>query len=402
MMGKYGGSAFLIFYLVFTCLFSIPALVGEITLGRSTRQGPFGAFRQALGTRKGGVIGYILLGTILVATSYYVVVIANVLYSAYFSMFQGFSTEHIDAYSNGLANGYLQYGIVVIILIGSLIVISKGLNNGIERVSKIFVPFFLVVILFLIYHSLSLDGAWAHCLEFLRPDFSSMKPLNIFAALGQAVYSLSLGGTFMVIYGSYLNEQESIINIAKWTAVGDVGAAILTSLFLVPAILVYQLDMTSGPTLIFSTLPHLFGEIPAGQLIGTLFLVALGLVAILSLIAALDVAKSCLSELTLVSWSKSTVLIIIGLIEIVLSFPSAMYPDLIGILDLVFGSGMQLLGSGLALIAVTWGLKKGITRSQLSLSEGRSFDLFFFWLKWVIPAILGLVLFGYIYSTING
>lgn len=402
MMGKYGGSAFLIVYLIFTLLFAIPALVGEITLGRSTRQGPLGAFRMALGPRLGNAIGYLLLLTILVAISYYVVVIANVLYSAFFSMTNGFSPENIDQYAAALSKGPLQYIIVICLLIGSLFVISQGLKNGIELVSKIFVPFFLVVITFLIYQALSLEGAVDYCIQFLKPDFSSMKAIDIFAALGQAVYSLSLGGTFMVIYGSYLQQQESLINIAKWTAVGDVGAALLASLFIVPTVLVYNLEMTSGPTLIFTTLPHLFGEMPGGQLVGTLFLLALGLVAILSLIAALDVAQSCFRELAWCNWSMKKVLLMIALIEVILAYPSAMYPEVIGILDLVFGSGMQLVGSGFAMMAVTWGLGKGVTRLQMSFPQGQKFDFLFFWLKWVIPAILGFVLIGYIYSTFNG
>ena len=91
MMGKYGGSAFLLFYLLFTLLFALPALTAELSLGRETQNGPYGAFRQAVGDKIGKPIGYLLLITILIASSYYVVVIANVAYAALFSISTGFS-----------------------------------------------------------------------------------------------------------------------------------------------------------------------------------------------------------------------------------------------------------------------------------------------------------------------
>ncbi len=402
MMGKYGGSAFLCVYLFFTIVIALPAFMSEISFGRATRKGPMGAFKSAFGTLKGGIVGHILLITILVASSYYAVVIANVIYSGYFSIVEGFNDANLDRYNQGLSNGTLQYTISAGVILASLSVIHRGLNKGIEWVSKIFVPFFLLVILILIYHAFSLNGAWEHIAIFLKPDFGALRPINIFAALGQAVYSLSLGGTFMVVYGSYLDEKESILDIAKWTAMGDVGAALLTSLFIVPAILVYQLDMTAGPTLIFSTLPHLFSEMPAGQFIGSLFLVALSSVAFLSLIAALEVAFSCLKELKWIKWNKGIILLVIALIELALAYPCAMDANLIGLLDLVFGSGMQLVGSGLALVALTWSLGKAVTYFQLSsIANKRSIDLIFIWIKWVIPLILLFVLIGYIYNTIS-
>jgi len=403
MMGKYGGSAFLIVYLIFTFLFALPALIGEITLGRATRLGPIGAFRKALGPSRGGIIGYVLMTTILVASSYYTVVIANVIYVAYFSIAHGFAADHLDQYNQGLGDGHLQYLISAGVVLSAVYVIYRGLKNGIERVSKIFVPFFLVVIVYLIYRTLLLDGAWDYLRSFLRPDFRLLTPVNIFAALGQAVYSLSLGGTFMVVYGSYLEKQTSIVGVARWTAVGDIGAALLTSLFIVPAVLVYQLDMTSGPQLIFSTLPRLFGEMTSGQLIGSLFLTALASVAFLSLVAAIDVAYTCVREIGTVSLDKKKILMAIGMVELILIYPSAMDVDLIGLLDMIFGSGMQLIGSGLAVMAVTWGLGKALTLEQISDgANNRGYGFFYNWMKWAIPLILLLVLIGYIYSTISG
>ncbi len=401
MMGKYGGSAFLLVYLLFTILFALPALMGEITFGRVTQGGLLTAFRSALGARLGRVVGYLLLVTILVASSYYAVVIANVVYSSFFSLARGFSLENFDVYLLGLENGLLQYGLTAFLLVACLMVLQLGLNKGIEWVSKIFVPFFLVVILFLIYYTFSLEGARSHVVAFLRPDFKALEPVHVFAALGQAFYSLSLGGTFMVIYGGYLDKKTSIARTAAWTAGGDVGAALLTSLFIVPAILVFKLDMTAGPTLIFQTLPHLFSEIAGGRLIGSVFLFALSLVAFLSLVAALAVAQACFRELFGKRFKDGQLLLALGILELLLVIPSASNPDFIGFLDLIFGSGMQVLGSGITLLALTWGLGKAVTLVHIKFGHVKGEIIFFYWLRWVIPLVLAMVLIGYIYSSVS-
>ena len=402
MMGKYGGSAFLIIYLIFTILFALPALMAEIGLGRAGRKGPIGTFQEAFGKRIGTIIGYILMTTICIAGSYYVIVIANVLFSAAFSAIYSFQgTEKITTYNHYLGNGWLQYGISLLIIFISLIIIQRGLRKGIESISKIVVPFFLLAIVYLIFNAFSLDGATEKVYAFLHPDFEALEAQHIFAALGQAFYSLSLGGTFMLIYGSYLPEEEKIPQVAFFTSIGDVGAALLASLFIVPTVLVFGLDMTAGPTLIFSTMPHLFSQMAGGQVIGTLFLLALGLVALLSLIASYEVLSSGMEDIGQLNWSKKQKIIAIGIVQAILAFPSAFDNNLIGFLDLIFGSGMQLLGSGLAVCGLAWGLGKITTNQQIFRNQASSLKrIYHFWISWIIPFVLLVVLIGYIYNSI--
>lgn len=399
MMGKYGGSAFLIIYLLFTLLFSIPALMAEMGLGKLTRKGPLGAFRAAFGKHAGTAIGWMLLITITVAASYYVIVIANVVYAAWFSGRYGFDEGSIPLYEQQLSNGQLQYGISLLLIVGSLFAVYRGLRKGIEWVSQLFIPFFLVILLYLIASAFNLEGAGEKFLAFLQPDFQAMEATHIFAALGQAVYSLSLGGTFMLMYGSYLSEDAQLPQLSILTGLGDVGAALLTSLFIVPTILVFNLDMTAGPTLIFSTMPRLFAQLTGGQLIGTLFLVALAMVAILSLIASYEVIVGSLPDFSNNKWSRLQIILGMGILQMILAFPSAFDPNLIGILDMIFGSGMQLLGCALSVIALTWGLGKVKTFEALFGTASNSYPAWFYhWLRWVIPSILILVLLGYIYN----
>ena len=198
---------------------------------------------------------------------------------------------------------------------------------------------------------------------------------------------------------SYLPESEKIPKIALFTSIGDVGAALLASLFIVPTVLVFGLDMTAGPTLIFSTMPHLFSQMAGGQLIGTLFLLALGMVALLSLIASYEVLASGMEDISTLNWSKHQKIIAIGILQALLAFPSAFDNNLIGLLDLIFGSGMQLLGSGLAACGLAWGLGKIVTTQQIfGAPSSRLTKFYHFWISWVIPILLLIVLIGYIYN----
>lgn len=398
MMGRYGGSAFLFVYLAFVIAFAVPALMGEWALGRATRRGPLGAFTAALG-RPGHGIGLLLLFTILVSTSYYVVVVGNVVYTAAFGAWHGFAAETTDAYGRGLASGPVQTVASWIVLWLALLVMYFGLHRGVERVSKMFVPFFGVVVTYLIVSSLRLPNATHHLVEFLKPDFGALTGTSVFAAMGQAFFSLSLGGTFYLIYGSYLRDDEPIPGSAVLTALGDVGAALLAALFIVPASLAFGLDLAAGPQLIFNTLPQLFADIPGGRGLGTFFLLALTTVSFLSVIAALQVLLG--AGVDALGWPRGRSLLVIGGVESLLLLPSTFHPSLIGTLDLIFGSGMQVLGSGLALIALTWGLGRERTLQQIfRRTAGPQPRFYLFWARWVVPAALLVTLGVYLHDIL--
>jgi NSS family neurotransmitter:Na+ symporter len=402
MMGSYGGSAFLAVYLMFTVAFAFPALMAEMALGRAARGGVFVAFTKAAGPRLGKAIAVILLTTVIIAGSYYAVVIANLAYTAAFSLFIGFKHENLTEFESSLSNPWLQYAITMGLIFTSFYVIHRGLRKGIERISTIVVPFFLLVILYLIVYTLNLPGAFDQLIAFLRPDFSVMTPTDVFAALGQSFFSVGLGGTFIVVYGSFIKDKRSIPRLAITTVFGDLGASLLVSLFLVPAILVLGMDIGSGPGLIFNTLPRMFSVMPMGRVVGSLFLLALVAVAFLSLIAAYQVPVTSFQQLIIPGITRNHIIIGLALIQAGLSLPSCIYPELIGILDLIFGSGMQVFGSALAVIGVVWGLGKEKLLFQLfgHAKHGTIGMITFRWLRYVVPVVLFAVLVGYIYSSV--
>lgn len=401
MMGQYGGSAFLLIYLLFTLAFGIPAMTAEWALGRATRQGTLGAMRIAFGPVFGTVAGVLLMVTVLVAGSYYVVVVGNVIYATLFSVTVGFSDASMPGFEAGLSNGRLQYVIALTLLLLALLVVYRGLKKGIEAVSRVFVPFFGLVIVYLVLHALSLEGAITRLIEFLKPDLAALGPKEIFAALGQSFFSLGLGGTFLLVYGSYLASDVNIPRSALYTGLGDAGSALLAALFIVPTVLVFGLQIDQGPGLIFNTLPALFSQMPGGRVLGSAFLLALSMMAFLSYVAALEVVAGSFSDGGSGVITRGRVIIVLGLLQALLILPSAFKPSLIGTLDLIFGSGMQVFGSALALLGLTWGLGKATSLQQIfGQATGRWTRFYFEWLRWAIPVVLLAILVNYVISVV--
>ena len=177
----------------------------------------------------------------------------------------------------------------VVILTCALVVI-KGLRGGIERASKIVLPTLLVVILVLMARSLTLPGAMEGVRWYiLKFRFADLTPAVMVAAIGHAIFSLSLGGTFMVVYGSYLDSRESLAEPAIWTVIGDTGSALLCGFAVIPAVFALGLQPTSGPGLIFATLPKAFAMMPFGALFGCLFFIGLFGAGYLSDVGAFEV-----------------------------------------------------------------------------------------------------------------
>ncbi len=397
MMGRYGGSAFLIVYLIFTLCFAFPALVAEMTLGRRSGKGTVDALRMTFGKVAGGALGYMLLMVITVAGAYYAVVVANVVYTTAFSVFVGFHGGDNPDYVRLLSNGWFQYGITVALILMSIYVIHRGLINGIERLSKTVMPLFFVALIYMIVRAWMMPGALEMGKQFLRPDWSAMHAPEIFAALGQAFFSVGLGGTFVVVYAGFLPKHENIPRVALATGFGDASASLLFSLFLVPSVLALGIPMDSGPSLIFHTFPKLFYEMPGGRFVGSLFLLSIAIVAFLSLVAAYQVPFTSLGH-EHPKLSRKRLLLIIGLAQVMLALPCALYPDIIGTLDLIFGSGMQVLGSALCILGLTWSLKKSDMLDDILQSgkPGLIHQFLYTWMQWIIPLALLAVLVNYI------
>lgn len=401
MMGQHGGSAFLVAFLVCMVLLAVPALACEWSLGRATRHGPVASYRRAYGPRAGLVIGLTLLFSVFMALCYYSIIVANVFYSMGFAALRGFSPGGLDAYRTGLENPGLQFLLAAGVVLASVWVVRRGLRRGIEMMNRLLVPLFGLIALYLVAIALSLEGAVPRLLAYLRPDFSQLGADVWFAAMGQACFSVGLSGVLHVMYGSYLADRSRPVTTALGTSLMDAGAALLATLFVVPAVLVFGLSMAAGPGLMFDTLPRLFAVMPGGRTLAALFLLGWAMVAMLTIIATFDAVISGLSDLSRPRFGKSAWTIAVAAAVILVMLPIAWNTHWIGFLDLLFGSGMFMVGSLLAVVGIGWGLERAALQEQLQPGLPAVLAAAVIgWARYVVPLALTAILLGFVMSSI--
>jgi NSS family neurotransmitter:Na+ symporter len=264
-------------------------------------------------------------------------------------------------------------------------VLVKGLRRGIERISKIIMPTLLVILLVLILRAVTLDGAAEGLRWYIGSlSFEALNGSVMAAALGQAVFSMSLGGTFMVIYGSYMDAKEEIPGTAVLTGLGDTLAGLLAGLAIFPAVFAFGLQPDSGPSLIFFTLPQTFAQIPLGGLFGLLFFAGLFGAAFLSAVAAFEVLVGGIVDNS--TFSRKTSVIVACSVVLILSIPPMINMKIFFPWDLTFGSGMQTLGAFLAVITTAWCIKRSDAIKELATESERPLHhLLYWWMRIVIP-----------------
>jgi NSS family neurotransmitter:Na+ symporter len=393
MVGKFGGAAFVLFYMVIVLFIGIPALMAEWTLGRHTRRGTLGAYEKG-GFPGGKWVGAFLFFIVFCATGYYSNALGWV-------GFHGLS-ELVNALGVNLdasailppQEGFNRTSFLLQLLMTAFVIFScglvliKGLRKGIEKVSKWIVPVLFIILIILIIRSVTLRGAGEGIKWYIGGfRFSELKPSVMAAALGMAFFSLSLGGTFMVIYGSYLNKQADILKNSVFTGIAASTAGLLAGFAVFPAVFAFGLKPGEGPGLIFQTLPKTFDLMPAGWLFGLLFFLGLFGAAYLSDVAAFEVLVGGIVDNTNLERKKAV--LFICLIVFVLAIPPMINFKIFLPWDLTFGSGMQALGSLLAVITAAWCMKRSEALKELSEGRERPFPLFlYWWMRIVIPAAI--------------
>ena len=288
MATAFGGGAFLLVYLILLVLFGIPAIMAELALGRMTRRGPMGAF-TSIGMPMGRFVGWALFVTIFMAVSYYTVIVGWVLRYFFVSVTGQIDTiqplEFLANLTAGFATQFVMTGIVLAMVAAVLIM---GIRGGIERISKVGMPLLFVLLLVLVFRTLTLPGAGEGLRFYITPDFSQSEGVVI-AALGQVFFSLSLGGTFLLTYASYLPSTTNLKSSAIVVGLGETAAAVLAGLVIVPAAMVFKLDPVSGPPLTFVVVPSIFAQMQFGSFFSALFFGLLFFAAFLSVVAAIEV-----------------------------------------------------------------------------------------------------------------
>jgi NSS family neurotransmitter:Na+ symporter len=407
MVGKFGGAAFVLFYILVSVVIGVPALMAEFALGRYSRRGPVGAFAAA-GLPFGRFVGWFFFVVVTAATGYYTAVIGWVLYYAIgqlaLALHVPFDASAVLPPDSGfvLKSFVLQLVCTGVVIVTCALVVIKGLRAGIERASTVVLPVLLIVILVLMARSLTLPGAMAGVRWYiLKFRFVDLTPAVMVAAIGHAIFSLSLGGTFMVVYGSYLDAKESLARPAIWTVIGDTGSALLAGFAVIPAVFALGLEPTSGPGLIFATLPKVFAAIPAGGFFGCLFFVGLFGAGYLSDIGAFEVLVAGITDNTRLDRTRAVWAISAGVFLI--AIPPTINNRIFVPWDLTFGSGMQTLGSLVAVLAVGWCIARSAALRELGERGEVPVPMWlFYWIRFGIPAIIGGVGVWWLLSSVFG
>ena len=297
MAGQGGGGAFVLFYLLFLVILGLPIMTMEFAVGRASRKSPVHAY-QVLEKpgQKWHIHGYFTLIGCYLLMMFYTTVAGWMLHYFYMTAagkLSGLNADEVAGkFTEMLASpGIMTFWMVFVVVLG-ILVCAKGLQNGLERVTKGMMIALLLIMVILAVNSLFMDGAKEGLSFFLVPDFGRMKEVGIVntlvGAMNQAFFTLSLGIGAMSIFGSYIGKEHSLLGESVRVVVLDTFVAITAGLIIFPACFTFGVDQTAGPSLIFITLPNIFNEMPLGQLWGALFFVFLSFAAMSTVIAVFE------------------------------------------------------------------------------------------------------------------
>jgi len=390
MVGKFGGAAFVLYYTVIVFIVGIPALMAEWILGKYTKRGTLGAYEKG-GFPGGKYVGAFFYFIVFFATAYYSNAVGWVVFHALGEIIHGlglkFNAYKILPPQEGFNTQavFWQLLMTALVIFSCGIVLVKGLRKGIEKVSKWIMPALFLILLALIFRAVTLPQAAVGIRWYIGGfQWKALTPSVMAAAMGMAFFSMSLGGTFMVIYGSYLDDEARIPKNAVYTGIGASLAGLLAGLAIFPGVFSFGLEPSSGPDLIFSTLPKTFARMPIGWLFGFLFFAGLFSAAYLSDVAAFEVLISGLTDNTKITRKKAV--ISCCFVVFVLSFPSMINFRIFIPWDLTFGSGMQVLGSLFAVVTSVWFIKRAEFMKNL-YRGGNKFlpNILYWWMRIVVP-----------------
>lgn len=412
--GMHGGGAFLMVYLLFVFVIGVPVVCAEFIIGRHTGSNVRTAFRKLAPGKAWGVIGYSgLLASILILSFYSVV--AGWTMEYIFRSISGFSGVHTVEGLHSQFDAFAQSDWrpvmwTIIFLCCNYVILSRGVEKGIEKVSNVLMPALFVLLLAFSVNSLLMPAAREGLSFLFKPDFSQITPKVMLGAMGQAFFSLSLGLGGLITYSSYFSPKTPLMKTAAVTASLDTLVAVLAGVIIFPAVFTFHEEPAAGPKLVFEVLPAIFTSLPGGTVWATLFFILLFLASLTSTISMSEISIAYLTEEKGMSRRRATninmgVALVLGSV-CALSFGSLSGVKIFGLtvfelFDYVSSNILLPLGGMLTSIFVGWILDRAILRSELlphgedvSRPSVRSLWLIrtiVFCLRWIAPACIMLV-----------
>ena len=345
MAGQYGGGAFVLVYLFFLIVLGVPVMTMEFAMGRASRKSPVKLYDElAPKNSKWYIHGYVaMLGNYILMMFYTTVTGWMIQYfvDTARGKFVGLDANGVaSAFGDMLSNPIAMGAYMILVVVAGFGINSIGLQNGLEKVTKVMMLALMVIMMVLAFNSIFMEGGKEGLEFYLLPDFQRMKEIGIgnviVGAMNQAFFTLSLGIGSMAIFGSYIGKERALMGESIRVAVLDTFVALASGLIVFPACFAYGVEADSGPSLIFITLPNIFNNIPMGRFWGTLFFVFLTFAAFSTILAVFENIISCSSDLW--GWNRKKACVINAILIGVLSIPC--------VLGFNLWSGFQPLGAG--------------------------------------------------------
>lgn len=410
--GKYGGGAFLLVYICFVFFIGMVLMMSEFVIGRRSGEDPVKAYPKLQPKRKGwryvGIMGlitcFLILAIYLVISGWTLNYFWESLTGTLASISNDGFGKHFSEFASSAGRPVL---FVILFLVFTAFVIIGGVEKGIERVSKLLMPILVVLLLILCVRSLTLDGASEGLAYLFHPDFSKLTGEGILAALGQALFSLSVGMGVMIVYGSYLPVDDNIMKSSIWITICDFAIAVLSGIAIFPAVFACGQDPTGGPGLVYQVLPVVFNSLgTVGRIFSVVFFLLLSLAALTSAISLLEALTQWLSSekigRTISAIVMSAAVVVLAVIAS-FSFGDGIFSgfkianmQIFDLLDKLTGTILPPICALLTIIFFGWFMNKDDIYDELSnhktLKIGYFKVFYYFLARFVAPLALIIVL----------
>lgn len=408
--GQYGGAAFVLIYLFFLLILGLPIMVMEFSVGRASQKSAALSFDvlEPKGTKWHLHKYFAMFGNYLLMMFY--TTIGGWMFIYFVKMLRGdFEGLNKDQVQGAFQQITQSPGIMTIAMIFVVVlcfgICSFGLQKGVEKVTKVMMVSLFVIMILLAIRSITLPGAQEGLRFYLYPDFGKLAENGIsntiFAAMGQAFFTLSLGIGSIAIFGSYIGKERSLAGEAINVTLLDTGVALVAGLIIFPACFAFGVSPDSGPNLIFITLPNVFNSMAGGRIWGSFFFVFMSFAALSTIIAVFENIISY--ALDLWNWSRKKAVLVNIVIVIVFSLPcvlgfnllSGIQPmgpgsNIMDIEDFIVSNNLLPLGSLVYLLFCVskygWGWKNFLT--EANTGKGMKFPK---WIRFYVTFILPLI-----------
>lgn len=410
--GTSGGGAFLLMFLAFTLLLGLPLLIGEFVVGRSSQKTALLAFKK-LGHGRWTIIGYLGVITCFLLLSFYSVIGGWVLIYIWLGLsgqLSGRSPDEFGAVFGDIVSspGIAVFGQFVFLLI-TLLIVLRGVEAGIERMSKILMPLLFVSFIVLVIRSLTLEGAMEGVRFFLQPDFTALTGQSVLFALGQAFFSLSLGVAAMLTYASYIKTKGTLTRSANMIVLLNIAVSILAGLAIFPAVFASGLDPAEGPALLFVVLPAVFNQVPLGGFFMVLFFLLFTFASVTSSISMLEVVVAGVTDKLnekRQSLTKRKVTILAAIAIFIIGIPSTLSFGVMSEFSLLGGGTffdsmdyvvsyiLMPTGALLTSIFVGYIVDQRILKEEISKADSASklYPVWRFLVRFIIPVTIAIVM----------